>query len=494
MMDPLFQEKLMRGLRDAVGHFNSGMSPTEAVTKSAGAYSFNPEQATRLAETFNTARTIYHFDKNATSDDKGGTFELADPAAVVLSLFGPKEAKKEAAALFDYSGYDRVPKNHTLADVDISFTKKSNEMDDLRMDNQGYRIRKVLATYRTMAEDAQSKAAMAELKASQILEKLAGEISRGHLYGSAEKLERLQAVTYTNTSCPVWRKFATYLPKGMVNLEPDNGPARVVPAADIEDWIAIVKRAQDLMEQSAEMLAISAGLEKDAADLDKQFTSMFMTGVPSKSEGEVSDFFTLAAKVAFDPDTEAARGPAEVFNTWNIGDRARIFPGVTSITEGTKDKSSPKGDEGVTIKWPETDTKGLDQALSPFTGAIGNVIGGQAEKGVTDLIEGDILEQNKKITARLRNMQRKVILEDLMSHDPVLRDAEPQQIADAYQAIMQLAPNVSINKEVVRAILRQTIHSQAISPFDANTFLGLEKTIKEVAGTMPPQRRVDTKR
>ena len=92
----------------------------------------------------------------------------------------------------------------------------------------------------------------------------------------------------------------------------------------------------------------------------------------------------------------------------------------------------------------------------------------------------------------MRNLHRTAILQDLIVNDPVIGEVDPKITAQAYTTIMQTAPEVSTNKEVVRSILRQSVHSLAVSPFDAGSWASLEKTTKEIAGTLPPVKQIRT--
>lgn len=51
-----------------------------------------------------------------------------------------------------------------------------------------------------------------------------------------------------------------------------------------------------------------------------------------------------------------------------------------------------------------------------------------------------------------------------------------------FNAILQLAPEMASNKEVVRAVLRQTVHSVAVSPYDAEIWTKLEKNLQNIRG------------
>jgi hypothetical protein len=91
-------------------------------------------------------------------------------------------------------------------------------------------------------------------------------------------------------------------------------------------------------------------------------------------------------------------------------------------------------------------------------------------------------KQNVQLSERLKNVQRQLILEDLMTNDPVLSEENPETVSQAYSAVLNMAPELSANKEIVRAILRQAVHSVAISPFEAETWTKLEQNIRNIAG------------
>jgi hypothetical protein len=108
------------------------------------------------------------------------------------------------------------------------------------------------------------------------------------------------------------------------------------------------------------------------------------------------------------------------------------------------------------------------------------------ETGLDRLVSAPGERANKALSERLKNVQRQIMLEDLMTNDPVLSEEDPERVAQAYQAVMQLAPDVSTNKEVVRAILRGVVQSVAISPYDAQNWTQLEQNIRNITGKTRP--------
>jgi hypothetical protein len=67
-----------------------------------------------------------------------------------------------------------------------------------------------------------------------------------------------------------------------------------------------------------------------------------------------------------------------------------------------------------------------------------------------------------------------------MIDDPIISEANPDDVISAYKSLVELSPKVSTNKEVVRSVLRQSIASVAISPYDAKTWTDLEDNINKI--------------
>ena len=73
------------------------------------------------------------------------------------------------------------------------------------------------------------------------------------------------------------------------------------------------------------------------------------------------------------------------------------------------------------------------------------------------------------------NVRRSIILADLMSNDPIIRDADPNVVTEAFKTMVMSAPRVSLDKAQVRAFLRSSVNSVAISPADAKVIGDVDK-------------------
>jgi hypothetical protein len=74
----------------------------------------------------------------------------------------------------------------------------------------------------------------------------------------------------------------------------------------------------------------------------------------------------------------------------------------------------------------------------------------------------------------LENMERKLLLQELMMTDTILSKVNPVKVARAFEQLMRLSPEISKEKEVVRAELRAMVASQALSKYDADLMTKLD--------------------
>ena len=93
------------------------------------------------------------------------------------------------------------------------------------------------------------------------------------------------------------------------------------------------------------------------------------------------------------------------------------------------------------------------------------------------------------------NMRRSAILSELKNDDPILSEADPKALSSAYEMLSNTAPEASLNKEVARAILRQSVNSVAVSPFDAKQWADLDQTtLRNEAYAMDNKRNRNNER
>jgi len=77
------------------------------------------------------------------------------------------------------------------------------------------------------------------------------------------------------------------------------------------------------------------------------------------------------------------------------------------------------------------------------------------------------------------NLSRKLMLEDLMTTDPIVSQMKPEQVITHYSQMMNLSPELSKEKEVVRSALRLAGSSQAMTPFDAQQLIEADTSLQK---------------
>lgn len=416
----MVKDTLKKALEDAVSNYNGGMSANDAIVKSASDNNLTVDQTDRVVESFNTAKTINFFDKNAS--DRTGKFDLASKKDVTLALFG-KEAREEKKA--SASDPDRALSSFYYSDPDRSYNRKSIFAEKraavldtfAKVAEERWKHEFSDKTLNDMASDAYAMLKSAEDDISSAIgtidsylwdatEKIAAELSSGAYDEPKDKADMFKA------ACP-HKLVVDEVSKFCPLLKSATGGAyakmHVVDTSPVDD---ILKEADDIMyavEQRREYRKKLAEFRKKADELKSTvMRDPSMSGLVH--EKKASDMLHI-------PTAEK-----------------RADMSYSSINNALNDAMSAGGDS------------------------------------------------RKKINEQLRDDARGALLSDLLSADPILQDADPRQVASIYKSLVATSPRVSLNKEIVRSILRSAVNSVAVSPADSKIFTDVDKGIQVAFG------------
>ncbi len=109
---------------------------------------------------------------------------------------------------------------------------------------------------------------------------------------------------------------------------------------------------------------------------------------------------------------------------------------------------------------------------------IGTAIGGSTVDAFSSLLEDPIKEDDKSLTDQAQRLHREHILTKLITTDPILRGAKPEHVAQVYNELATLAPEVSLQEPIVKSILREAVNAEAMSPYDAKSHIDLNDALK----------------
>ena len=229
----------------------------------------------------------------------------------------------------------------------------------------------------------------------------------------------------------------------------------MVDDSDLGGFVAVLKEAQTWADAEVEMLAVSSVLEKEANAFEAEYLELVR---PTFQPSTAADM--LVTKAALNETTTTT---------------TQKYEGTNLLGEPTtvERKSGPPSDQGGGF---------TNTMLGGVSSVTQSPIKKLFETGVERAFTQPYADESKKLSDRMKNVQRQIILQDLIVNDPVLADEPPENVANAYNTLLQMAPEVSMNKEVVRAILRQSVHSVAVSPYDAEMWTKLEQNIRGIKG------------
>lgn len=464
----MFKQRLLQALSTAVDAYNTGMSDNDAVIKAASDFSFNNHQATRLAEAYNHAKTINHL---KVADDRASTFPLADPAAIVATMFTPAKtaaARKTASARaggLDF--YNEKPEAFQVKVAASSFddglcTKTAstaatwNEIVELR----------------TAARDFQSTANEISYHYGACVRKIAASLQFVHV----DPAEVIHGILVKHGAAGT--KLITDILLNAPHVEIDErkiASLSSLSTAEIDYPVIFddVTEAITCKDEHAKHAGAGIGLGNAASELERELLGL---------NGRVD-----AAPLVMTEDEEGKLA-AEALADRMLNDAAASQTTARIVAEATGDLKQAAA-PGTPTKVDPSATNMRASPVQSYANDIKDVASGvgsnidlmtETGKGLsTNLISvmdntaqnrSKALSQHTNLQGEIAKIRRQVMLSDLMANDPIIAGADPQAIASAYQQLLSVAPHLANNRASVAAILRQTIHTDGtMSPFDAKS-------------------------
>lgn len=413
----MFKDKLMTALNDAINNFNGGTDENGSVVKAASDHGFNPKQTQRLVEAFNTTKTICFY-KHA--DDRSATFPTADPDAVIVTLFGDEEGREEKVASDDYTDYDYYESDHPELK---KYAGLSADFDPWDGFGSGEEFRD---------EEAEARVKVAEYQG---------------LVDAANACENAALIASNHYDLTI-EKVANEISRRLYHED------------DVADELYTYGKSLGKMAEAA-VDAIIDRLPVDKANLKDLRISAFDHSDPM-----------LASSI---------KSAAEALQQ----------AGVMTANKIQVEKMAKEVNEqlGIHEEVPDDELEGFvpkQAAGSIYGDTLGNLASTAGKEVTTGIVntaklglEGDAKKKKNKFTDRAKNMYRTLMIQRLMTTDPILKGADEEAVARAYESLIELAPEVSLKEDVTRSILREAVTTTAMSPYDAKSFVDLDAAIQK---------------
>lgn len=446
-----FKTQLKDALTSAVSYFQDVGDPNAACVKAANEAGFSQDQADRLVETFNTARVICHY---KAASDKTSPCSLADKEKVRGGLTSPDPAEKHAAAVVmgydtaDYGCYKQAEVDYVVHAVKMAEFTVVDE--PLSRENADYLAVRRAEAVRDCVKSAEEEARGAYAMADMLAEKAASVVSRNVSIDNVhDKVARIVAAYAMDDRYAAGvEKMAEFLPAASdpdVSLLRKYAAMHVVDVSGLEDLVALVKESSDFVAEGAALEAYAAGMR---GELSKQ--AQAADDLDGKSKDDL-DMLLLKERIRHERRS-AVRG-----------DSASI-PGIAAYrgggSPGGGGSSGGKSQSGKVVSSP-----------SSFIAFLAETARDYDDSGARQRIE--------KATESVNNLRRQLILQDLLVRDKILSQEDPNAVVAAFRSINQISPDTALNKEVLRSMLRGTVQSVALSPYDAKTLADIDKARRQ---------------
>lgn len=458
----MIKEKLMKALKTAAADYNGGMSANMAVACAAESWDFNEKQAERLVEMFNTLAAL---NKEKDASDPTGSCELASKDAVAKILLdgSSKQTQKKASA---------------ESDADYSF--------------YGSNPSRTNPTIEARASGAASLMKAASAENERIPDEL--NVSQRSLYKIIdEKIGQLK--TAANAADDVVRNLRLEVERDSIKV----AKAIEAPFAsyDMADMFKAACSSENALKNIAEYstkVADSDGgrfakmhvFDSGLVDYLLKVAETIESNIAMVAEYEKKrDFYLSKAAEARNEMLEAVglKGKEN-----NVG-LADMFHGIPKEKCAEKRMKSDGGesipDVNICLKLANLirDTGISEEEVMKLAGdiekgAAPSTVLSMPIPSISDAV-GDLGKNEGIANERqiLLNVRRSMILADLLSNDPIIRDADPNQVVETYKAMVMTSPRVSLDKAQVRSFLRSAVNSVAISPADAKVISDVDRGV-----------------
>jgi hypothetical protein len=432
-----FKEKLKNEiLPRTVEFYNNGADINTSIVKAAEEFKLNIDQTDRLLETMNTARVIAHYEKHA--NDRTSNCDIADKDIVHRMLFRDKDNKstteKKASCkpsyFADYSYYDLEEKDYRHKKPNV---KVASALDTHIDNRSNFTIQQIVDKVSKHSKDlsmqrkfAEERKGMAESLLATQVTKVAYMLSSGY---EPEAKYALFKVANSKKYPEAVRNIDMAMPMNIVKAASSH--IKKLNRCNIIDVSSISKECSYAKE-------IEEGIHK-VAEIDK-----IISCCANKEQGVKS----LLKKYATIQKVGQSSGNSK---KGNGGDsKKEVNPWLPKL----KISGNTSSNDATSSMYDYLISGGLNKQ------DISNIVNPKKEKGTS-------------LKEYVNNMRRSDIISELYSDDPILSEADPSALMDAYNTLVQTAPDVSLNKEIVRSILRQSVNSVAVSPFDAKQWADL---------------------
>lgn len=420
------EERLMGSLRRMVGHVNAGMGPDDALFKVSSEDQYNPHFVRRLAEVFNVSRTLAHFTQ-ATSEKRADAFAISDADTVLQRMYPDSEAEAHQTKAAELESAFKAPPDYATIRTptpEIPRTYASSAPPDFASVQD--RVVKHSGILKHRAKIARDETTIPQRA-------MHGEIVKAATYFRSpdaipfEVFEENTLSRWGTIAQPILDAVHSFSRVSLWHEKRGSMPARARLFDDTAEPYCYVGRALAHAEHLLETT-------KKAAQASEELES-----------------FTKLASEKLQAIREAVRLR-----------KPSIFQSLL-----TKDADDLK-DEGF------QDAEGNLTSGGSLINSLSTVPPKDDNKELTIQWAGDPKQELRK-----RKIETQLMLNELMTADPVLSKIPYENIMLAYNEIARLAPRAATQPAVMRNLLRRHLMQGLTDHFEAQQLAATERVLQQ---------------
>lgn len=395
-----------------------------------------PAQLEKLAQVFNTLRTLDHIDKQA-SVDRGKAINLVDVPQLVVSYVSRTKQEKSAAPIAS-----RVS-SHNPTTIDL--------MSAVRFDAPQVKAAsapEAPAKRRFTKKEVEALAIELEIDARVAMEKIATELLTKLPKMSDGSVDISSALADARPHCN-----AEILSKAVGWLK----AASAAPLIGANIDAPLAKRAFAMTGECGKLL-VDFNCEFTTRELMKKLAVEVDQNRPAAQENPEDverDVENLLREMNIEPgDDEPAQRPKFVTES---SDKK-----VDNIKGDSQSRSTPP----ATPSRNSRVTKVLKAIGAPVR-ATGDAIGqaAAAAQSQMDRVTSKERFNNDQMRSDLdvEDLRRAIGIRRMIGTDPVLRESDPREVLEIYNAVARTNPEIVTNMPALRLLLREAVSYEGLT-------------------------------
>ena len=466
------QKQVISWLEEIIPDIKRTRDPEDVMLKYAREKNLAPAQLEKLAQVYNSAKTINFLEKSA---NRGDNFHVVDASELLSRYVQPAAEKKASTNLWtqpDSAGLRSFPT------ATVKSALREEETHSVAPDNTRAVVRNHLQTKEAFNRNAATHEAVVYATRSDVSEKLATLVNKIHQtpdfdFAALERDVNYQANGTAKEACDL---LAGALPKVLkIKRASDAGPRRLL--VDRSGLIGEVSQLQELISVTKSASALQTEFLKEAA--------RGTAGLSVAANGTEAMNWTGGSKAPVESTPTRASGK-KVRNEDDADEEAATGGGGRSDSGGSRGGGDSKPSASSASNLSGELAKMVQGISIPkFPGDPAGFIGDL----LSDSMSGRRNKAQEHVDGEHDDLVAKTVMERLLHNDPIISMADSGQVASLANSIRSRSPDLAHDINAMRAELRQAIQYASMPANATKDLVGIQKSINDNAQSQRDMNR-----